>query len=113
MWRAMRMQREGFKIGELIALAGVPRKTAEKFVRALARAAYLRFEGGGHTRRYWLVRDTGPIPPRVVGKSILDLNLEIARERARHAELIREIRAVEARLTRMGAYVEKYSREEK
>jgi hypothetical protein len=112
-WRAMRMLRAGFKVGELIAIAGVRRKAAEKFMLPLVRAQYLRAAYRGPARRYWLIRDTGPIPPRVVGAGVLDLNLEIARDRTRHAELIKEIRAVEARLMRMGAYVEKYSAEAK
>ena len=84
------------------------RKAAEKFLLPLSRQGYLRSEGSGCARRYWLIHDTGPIPPRVMGKGVLDLNLEILGARTRHAELIKEIRAIEARLTRLGAYVEKY-----
>jgi hypothetical protein len=109
MWRAMRMMPQGFQVRELIALAAVRRKAAEKFLRPLARAGYLRAEGGGSARRYSLLRNTGPIPPRVSATGVvLDVNTEIARERAHHAELLKEIRRVEQRLGRLGAYVEKF-----
>jgi hypothetical protein len=105
----MRMMPQGFQARELIALAAVRRKAAEKFLRPLARAGYLRAEGGGSARRYSLLRNTGPIPPRVSATGVvLDVNTEIARERAHHAELLKEIRRVEQRLGRLGAYVEKF-----
>ncbi len=111
LWRAMRMQQTGFTPGELIALCAVPRKGVEKFVRGLTRAGYLRAERGGPARRYVLLRDTGPMPPRVSrdGRGVvLDLNETIARDRARRAELVTEIRVLEARLNRFGAYVVKF-----
>jgi len=105
------MRRNDFQVRELIALCRVPRKTVEKFLRPLARSGYLRATGGGPARRYTLVRDTGPVPPRVRSDGrevVLDLNLEIVREREHHAALLKEIRRVEARLGRLGAYVEKF-----
>ena len=56
---------EGVQVRDLIALCAVPRKCDEKFLRPLAHAGYLRAERGGPARRYFLVRDTGPLPPRV------------------------------------------------
>src|ERR1700691_4077515 len=93
-WRTIRMMGvEGFKIRDVIALAEVRRKAVEKFLRPLVLAGYLRAERGGPARIYFMLRDTGPIPPRVNAAGlVLDLNTEVARDRARHAELIKELR---------------------
>ena len=109
MWKGMRMMRQGFAVRELIALAAVRRKAAEKFLRPLARAGYLRGEGSGPARRYFLLRDTGPVPPRVSESGVvLDVNAAIADERKHHARLVSEVRRVEARLAKLGAYTDKF-----
>ena len=107
MWRAMRMQ-PGFRVQELIGLCDVPRKAAEKFLRPLARAGYLRAEGAGPARRYTLIRNTGPVPPRAGRSGVFDVNEAITRDRARYLELLKEVRQIEERLTAYGAYVEKF-----
>jgi hypothetical protein len=114
MWRAMRMMRSGFHMREMIATAGVKRSAAKKFVRGLARAGYLRAESAGKARRYFLLRDSGPCPPRINrdAKGVaLDPNLEIERLRKQHSELLQEIRAIESGLARFGAYISKFEPE--
>lgn len=112
MWRAIRMMRaEGFAVSDLISLCGVRRKAAEKFLLPLVRSGYLAASGGGPARRYVLIRDTGPIAPRVSHRGdrvVLDLNEEIARERHAYAALLDEIRRSEGRLRRLGAYVQRF-----
>jgi hypothetical protein len=110
MWRMMRTMPDGFAVRDLIAVAEVRRKAAEKFLLPLTRAGYVRAEKAGCARRYVLIRDNGPIAPRV-GRSgqVVDVNAEIVKDRARHARLLTEIRGIEARLTRLGAYVEKFT----
>ncbi len=111
LWKAMRMSgAAGFQVRDLIALTGIERrKMIEKFVRPLYRAGYLRAERGGCARRYWLVKDTGPTPPRVSATGVvLDANAEVADLRKLHARKLKEIQEIEARLTRLGAYIEKY-----
>jgi hypothetical protein len=111
MWRAMRAQRSAFKMRELIAIAGVKRIAVEKFIRGLTRAGYLLAERRGPERCYTLIRDTGPCPPRVSrdGRGVaLDPNLEVESLRERHRQLLCEIRELEARLSRFGAYVQKF-----
>lgn len=110
MWKGMRiMRREGFAMRELIALAAMRRKACEKLLRPLVRAGYLRAEESGPARRYFLLRDSGPIPPRVSETGVvLDVNAAIADERKHHAELLKEIRRSEERLSRLDAYVEKF-----
>jgi hypothetical protein len=115
MWRAMRMMHSGFHVRELIATASVKRLAAEKFVRGLTRAGYLRAERGGPARRYVLLRDSGPCPPRVSrdGRGVvLDPNVEIEGLRKRYSEILREIREIEARISRFGAYVQKFESQE-
>ena len=107
MWRAMRMQ-PAFGIRDLIGLCGVRRKAAEKFLRPLVRAGYLRTEGSNHSRRYVLIRDSGPVPPRAGRSGVFDVNEAIARDRARYVELVKEVRQIEERLIAYGAYVEKF-----
>ncbi|MGA6973509.1 MAG: hypothetical protein WBY93_17925 [Candidatus Binatus sp.] len=107
MWQAMRLQ-PAFRVQELIGLCGVKRKAAEKFLRPLVRAGYLRAEGAGPARRYALIRDTGSVPPRAGRSGVFDVNEAIARDRARYVELIKEVRQIEERLIAYGAYVEKF-----
>jgi hypothetical protein len=113
-WRAIRMQREGFSLREIMALAGAKRPAASKYVAGLSHGGYLRSEGRARARRYFLLRDSGPFPPRV-GRAAhgvaLDPNLEIERLRKRHSELVQEIRAIEAGLARFGAYVSRFEPE--
>jgi len=114
MWRAMRMMRDGFRVREMIAVAGVKRPAASKYIAGLAHGGYLRSQGGGPARRYFLIRDSGPCPPRVGREAhgvALDPNLEIERLRKRHSELVQEIRTVEATLVRFGAYISKFEPE--
>lgn len=112
LWRAMRMSRQGFMTRDLMTLTQAPRKACEKYIAGLLAAGYLRADGTRRKRVYVLARDTGPAAPRVnSGGLVMDPNEEISRERKRHAELIAEIRRVESRLFRLGAYVEKYQGE--
>jgi hypothetical protein len=107
----MRMMRNGFHLREMIAVAGVKRSAARKFVRGLTRAGYLRAESASKARRYFLLRDSGPCPPRINRAAhgvALDPNLEIERLRKRHDELVQEIRGIEAGLARFGAYISKF-----
>ena len=107
MWRAMRIQ-PGFRVQELIGLCDVPRKAAEKFLRPLVRAGYLRAEGAGPARRYMLIRDSGPVPPRAGRSGVFDVNEAIVRDRAHYVELLKEVRQIEERLIAYGAYIEKF-----
>jgi hypothetical protein len=110
MWRAIRMQRGGFSLREIMALAGAKRPAASKYVAGLSHGGYLRSEGRARARRYFLIRDSGPCPPRVGrdARMKLDPNIEIQRLRKRHSELVQEIRAVEAGLARFGAYISRF-----
>ncbi|HUY27300.1 MAG TPA: hypothetical protein VMV27_07745 [Candidatus Binataceae bacterium] len=111
-WKAVRMQKR-FRIADIAQLTGVPRRKAiEKYLLLLEGAGYLASEGGRGKlgKLYHLVRDTGPFAPRL-GRhgAVLDLNTVIAEMRARRKELLAEIIRVEQRLSRLGAYVEKFS----
>jgi hypothetical protein len=108
MWRAMRMLK-CFTVRELLAMAAVRRGAAEKFLRGLSRSGYLRGEGTGPARRYTMLVDTGPTPPRVgVAGISIDLNVELAEARKRHTAMLKDIRALEARIARLGGYVQRY-----
>jgi hypothetical protein len=66
-WQAMRSLRS-FDLGQLMSVSEIERSNGTKFVRALARAGYLRMEGEANpsrgTFRSWrLVRDSGPRAP--------------------------------------------------
>ena len=111
MWRAMRVLRQ-FRMRELLQVAEVPRKAAEKYLRGLTRANYLRVtehargcDGNLHT----LIRNTGPFAPRIGRKGLLalDPNLEITRIRELRANLMAQITACDKRLARLGAFVER------
>jgi len=105
--------RRQFRVRELIELCGgVRRKAIEKYLALLVRAGYVRVAERGRGCKgqvYALVRNTGPFAPRAGRLGItLDPNEAIATERAHHAELLKEIRRVEQRLGRLGAYIEKF-----
>jgi hypothetical protein len=81
-WRSMRMFRR-FQIKALIATAGIGENNAIKFVLGLERAGYLfcdlpcRSGIGMGGAVYALIRDTGPLPPRVnPDGSVVDFNLK-------------------------------------
>ncbi len=86
-WQAMRTLR-GFDIGQLMSVAEIERSNATKFVRALARAGYLRMVCPANGRRgqsasYRLLRDTGPRAPvlRIDG-GVYDPNTGTVHQRA-------------------------------
>jgi len=110
MWRAIRMQRGSFRVNEIMIVADAKRPAASKYIAGLTRGGYLRPEGSGRGRRYLLIRDTGICPPRVGqdARLTLDPNIEIARLRKRHAEMVIEIRGIERALCRFGAYIQKF-----
>ncbi len=109
LWHAMRMNRQ-FRIAELIALCAVRRKAAEKYLAALIKGGYVRVEErkrGCKGSVYTLIRNSGPFPPRAGrGAAVFDPNDAITSERARHADLIAQIRSSERRLAALGAFVE-------
>jgi len=81
-WRSMRMLKR-FQIANLVATAGIRDNNAIKFVLGLERAGYLHCEVpcrsgvrmGGAV--YTLIRDTGPVPPRVnPDGSVVDFNIK-------------------------------------
>jgi hypothetical protein len=81
MWQSMRVMR-CFTVAEVMATAEVGASAATKYVRYLLRAGYLRCvvakrngRTGGHAQ-YRLVKDTGPLAPRVGKQAIRDPNLE-------------------------------------
>lgn len=83
MWRAMRMLR-GFTVPDLEATAEVRNSHAAKYVRALVNGGYVRIRqakrngtAGGHAV-YQLVRNTGPLPPRIGKHGVQDPNLDPA-----------------------------------
>lgn len=110
MWRTMRILRR-FGIGELLQVAEIARrKAAERYLRDLTRAGYLRVESarGCDGSVYVLIRNTGPFAPRV-GRAglMLDPNLEITRLRELRENLSAQIVACDERLVRLGAFVER------
>lgn len=109
-WRAMRMLRQ-FKIAQLLEICSVPRKTAEKYLRALVRAEYLRVakpSRGKTGNVYTLIKNTGPFAPRAGRTGVsLDPNLEIERLREERRAAIAGLARLEEQLERLGAFVEK------
>lgn len=67
-WQAMRMLRT-FSVADLEVTAEAGKSVAERYVRALSAAGFLRLvrprvSGRAGSRNVWqLVRDTGPLPP--------------------------------------------------
>jgi len=110
-WASMRMSPGGFRITQLAELAAVARKRVERYVNALQRGGYVEIVGtpkhGWQGQTYRLVRDTGPIAPRVERSVLLDPNIVIAEERTRRARLLAELRRCDQRLRALGAYVER------
>jgi hypothetical protein len=81
MWKSMRMLLQ-FTVGDIEATAEVARSNATKYIRALASAQYLRClvprtrgATGGHAL-WQLIRNTGPVPPRISKGGIYDANVE-------------------------------------
>lgn len=92
MWKSMRMLRH-FTTADLVATAFASHTNAAKYVRALVHAGYLRCiapkrEGiaGGHAA-YQLVRNSGPVAPRIGLDGVFDANLprdeQVANKRIR------------------------------
>ena len=111
MWRAMRILRR-FGIAQLLQVAEIARrKAAERFLRDLTRAGYLRIAEntlGCNGKLYELIRNTGPFAPRVGRKGLtLDPNLEISALRDLRAECAAQIVSCDERLARLGAFVER------
>jgi hypothetical protein len=109
LWRAMRMLRH-FRIGELLEICAVSRKTAAKYIECLARAEYLRVaKPGRHAGNvYTLIKNTGPFAPRAGRAGVsLDPNLEIVRLRDRYHQLTAETAKVKSQMERLGAFVER------
>lgn len=74
-------QLRSFTTGDLVATAEIGESLAQKYVLALQRAGYLavlqpKRSGvtGGHAQ-YRLVRNTGPVAPRINQDGIFDANL--------------------------------------
>ncbi|WP_273456370.1 hypothetical protein [Nevskia ramosa] len=90
MWSSMRIMRV-FTAQDIAATAESEERSARAFINALLQASYVRveqettFEVGSYTS-YRLIRNTGPLAPRLRanGMSILDLNRdeEVPRVRA-------------------------------
>lgn len=81
MWASMRALRR-FVVAEIEATAETQRKATEQYVRALVAGGYVRCvqpqrRGGkaGSAAVYQLLRDTGPLAPRVGKGGLLDPNL--------------------------------------
>ncbi|MGB8414424.1 MAG: hypothetical protein WCE23_16535 [Candidatus Binatus sp.] len=111
MWKAMRILRR-FQIGELLQVAEIARrKAAERYLRDLTGADYLRIEKrvrGCEGSVYVLIRNTGPFAPRVGRKGLtIDPNIEIIRLRELRENLTAQITACDKRLIRLGAFVER------
>ena len=107
MWRAMRMQPAFQSPGADWALRRAAQGGRE--ISAPAGSGRLSARRGRRpSRRYMLIRDTGPVPPRAGRSGVFDVNEAIARDRARYVELVKEVRQIEERLIAYGAYVEKF-----
>lgn len=110
-WASMRMSAAGFRITQIAELTSVARKRVERYVNALQRAGYIAIVGapkhGWQGQTYRLVRDTGPVAPRVERGAVFDPNMAIAEERARRGKLLAELGLCEKRLRALGAYVER------
>lgn len=80
-WQAMRILRR-FLISDLASTSEVPRKHAAVYLHRLRRAEYVR-EVQPRSRAaeavYQLVRNTGPLAPRLGKHGITDPNLEPAK----------------------------------
>lgn len=84
LWQAMRMLRS-FTQGDLVATAEASANHVCKYLSALVRAEYLRVVQprrsgvAGGEAHYRLLRDTGPLAPRIGKSGLLDPNLTPAR----------------------------------
>lgn len=81
MWQSIRQLRR-FSTADITSTAEVGAAHAQKYLRALCRAGYLRCvkqrdsgRTGGHAA-FQLLRDTGPLAPRIGKTGILDPNIE-------------------------------------
>jgi len=69
LWQSMRIMLAGFTAAELATVSEVGLTNAEKYVRALCKAGFLRLVGkhtpgqAGSADRYSLARNTGPLSP--------------------------------------------------
>ncbi|HEY9105239.1 MAG TPA: hypothetical protein VIN58_01080 [Roseateles sp.] len=69
LWQSMRIMRGGFTPGELATVCEVGVTTAQKYLRALRRAGFVRLAGkhtpgqAGSAGRFTLVRNSGPLSP--------------------------------------------------
>lgn len=69
LWQSMRIMRAGFTAPELATVSEVSVTNAEKYVRALRKAGFLRRTvshtpgQAGSADRYQLIRNTGPLSP--------------------------------------------------
>jgi hypothetical protein len=80
LWRSMRMLRQ-FSVPDLEATAEAERSHIGVFIRALVAAGYVQVEQprqngkrGGHAV-YRLIRNTGPVAPRLATDGLYDANL--------------------------------------
>ncbi len=84
MWQAMRVLRI-FTIADLEATAEATRTHAQRYVRALIRNQYVRIKQprqsgkAGGAAVHQLIRDSGPLAPRIGFKGLLDPNLAPAK----------------------------------
>ena len=75
-WAAIRSYPR-FTVPEIAAIAEADPTNIRTYLQALTRAGYLRMTRtrGGKPANYELIRDPGPLAPRVSGKlEVLDLN---------------------------------------
>lgn len=83
-WQSMRILRR-FTIADLICAGEVTRNHVEGYVRHLVRANYVRVVQprrlgvAGGDAVHQLVRDTGPLAPRIGKQGLLDPNLQPAK----------------------------------
>jgi hypothetical protein len=69
LWQSMRIMRGGFTAGELATVCEVGVTNAEKYLRALRKAGFVRLAGkhtpgqAGSAGRFTLVRNSGPLSP--------------------------------------------------
>ena len=80
MWNTMRQLRAGFDTADLEATADVSRNHAMRYVLALEAGEYLiqtkaAVRRPGQRATYRLVRNTGPVAPRVTAAGLHDHNL--------------------------------------